>query len=123
MWKCQKCGESIEQSFDTCWNCGTAEDGTEDPSFSSVNEFDADPSIERTPRSKTESKNALTCPRCEKVLTYVGTKKFHEGTRWGILGDLGEPFVNKEKFDVYCCPRCGRVEFFVDGIGEDLRPQ
>ena len=38
------------------------------------------------------------------------------------LGDLGELFVNKERFDVYCCPRCGRVEFFVDGIGEEYRP-
>jgi hypothetical protein len=55
--------------------------------------------------------------------TYAGTKKFHEGTRWGVLGELGELFVNKEKFDVYFCPRCGKVEFFVDGVGETLRPQ
>jgi len=40
-----------------------------------------------------------------------------------VLGDLGELFVNKERFDVYCCPRCGRVEFFVDGIGEEFRPR
>ena len=64
----------------------------------------------------------LRCVRCEIVLTYVGKKKFHEGTKWGLLGDLGEFFVTQEKFDIYCCPRCGKVEFFVDGIGEDLRP-
>jgi hypothetical protein len=23
---------------------------------------------------------------------------------------------------VFVCPRCGRVELFVDGIGEELRP-
>ncbi len=23
MWNCQKCGESIEEQFDTCWKCGT----------------------------------------------------------------------------------------------------
>ena len=50
------------------------------------------------------------------------TKRFHEGTRWGALGDLGELFVNKESFDVYVCPHCGRVELFVDGIGEQFRP-
>lgn len=33
MWKCPKCKERIENSFDLCWSCGTAKDGTEDPSF------------------------------------------------------------------------------------------
>lgn len=65
----------------------------------------------------------IRCLRCHVALTYVGTKKFHEGTRWGVMGDLFELFVNKENFDVYHCPHCGKVEFFVDGIGENLRPQ
>ena len=66
----------------------------------------------------------ITCPRCEQPLQYAGTKKFHEGTRtWGFfLGDLGELFTNREHFDVYVCTRCGRVELFVDGIGEEFRP-
>lgn len=67
-------------------------------------------------------KNPLSCPRCDKKLNYVGTKRFHEGTRWGVLGDLGELFVNKESFDVYVCPHCRRVELFIDGIGEQFRP-
>lgn len=75
----------------------------------------------REPR--TNRPTDVRCPRCDLALSYAGTKKFHEGTRWGILGDLGELFVNKEEFDVYFCPRCGKVEFFVDGVGEDLRPQ
>ena len=66
--------------------------------------------------------SSIRCPRCDKRLDYVGTKKFHEGTRWGLLGEIGELFTNREHFDVYVCPRCGRVELFVDGIGEDLRP-
>ena len=64
----------------------------------------------------------IACPRCEVVLEFVGTREFHEGTRWGALGELGELFVNKQRFDVYVCPRCGRVELFIDGIGEELRP-
>ena len=71
----------------------------------------------------TTAPNPLQCPRCGVPLDYVGTKKFHEGARWGALGELGELFVKKEHFDVYVCPRCGRVELFVDGIGEDLRPR
>ncbi len=67
----------------------------------------------------------MHCPRCVSALQYVGTKKFHEGSRgWGFwLGDLGELFVNRQHFDVYVCPRCGRVELFVDGIGEEFRPK
>ena len=66
--------------------------------------------------------NPMNCPRCETPTQYVGTKKFHEGTRWGVLGEIGELFTNREHFDVYVCQRCGRVELFVDGIGEEFRP-
>lgn len=63
----------------------------------------------------------MACARCATALTYMGEKKFHEGRRWGVLGELGELFQNREHFDVYMCPRCGRVELFVDGVGEQFR--
>ena len=127
MWQCVKCGERHEDSFDLCWNCGTSSDGIEDPSFRKDDEADTEPEPDRAVAEDTDigepaDKSPMGCPRCDCKLDYVGTKSFHEGTRWGVLGDLGELFVNRERFDVYCCPRCGRVEFFVDGIGEELRP-
>ena len=67
------------------------------------------------------AQNPIQCPRCERALDFVGTKRFHEGANWGILGERGEIFVKRERFDIYVCPRCGRVEFFVDGIGEEFR--
>lgn len=54
-------------------------------------------------------------------MTHMGTRDFHEGKRWGMLGDIGEMFVNKQRFDVYSCPRCGLVEFFIDGVGDASR--
>lgn len=27
MWKCKKCGEKNEDSFDSCWSCGVGQDG------------------------------------------------------------------------------------------------
>ena len=33
MWVCKKCRESVEDTFDVCWKCGTSMDGVEDPSF------------------------------------------------------------------------------------------
>jgi hypothetical protein len=64
----------------------------------------------------------LECGRCNQQLEHLGTKRFHEGTNWGFFGELGELFVKRDQFDVYACPRCGRVEFFVDGVGEEHRP-
>ena len=28
MWKCQQCGEEVEDTYDVCWNCSTGKDGT-----------------------------------------------------------------------------------------------
>ena len=69
----------------------------------------------------TEETKEVICTRCSVPMNFSGTKNFHEGTRWGIMGELGEMFVNKEQFDVYVCPNCGVVEFFVDQVGEHLR--
>jgi len=116
MWTCTKCFEQLDDAFATCWKCGTSKDGAEDAGFAKR------AAVMREPDHGTGApKHPLACPRCDQPLQHVGTKSFHEGARWGILGELGELFVNKERFDVYCCPRCGRVEFFVDGIGEEFR--
>jgi hypothetical protein len=64
----------------------------------------------------------MQCARCRAPLESVGTRKFHEGTRWGVLGEFAELFTNREHFDVYVCPRGGKVELFVDGISEEFRP-
>jgi hypothetical protein len=114
---------NLDDVFGVCWNCGTSKDGVEDPNFRKADD-DIPPEEGSKPvaAAKKAEPDPITCPRCNRKLDYVGTKAFHEGSRWGVLGDLGELFVNKEKFDVYCCGRCGRVEFFVDGIGEQYRP-
>jgi hypothetical protein len=62
------------------------------------------------------------CLRCDVALEYRGTRRFHEGTHWGALGEIGHLFEKSESFDVYVCPNCGHVDLFVDGVGEDSRP-
>ena len=58
-------------------------------------------------------KRQITCLRCKVVpMRFSGNYKFHEGTRFGAMGNLLELFVNKETFDLYVCPKCGKVEFF-----------
>jgi DNA-directed RNA polymerase subunit RPC12/RpoP len=65
-----------------------------------------------------EVTTSTVCLRCEADLDFLGTKDFHEGARWGFLGDLAELFVNRERLDVYACPNCGHIEFFLDGVGD-----
>ena len=101
MWTCSKCGEKLQDNFDSCWKCNHTRAG--------------EPVVAST-------QHLLDCVRCAIKMEYVGTKRFHEGPRWGVLGDLGELFVKRESFDVFVCPRCGRVEFFIEGIGEEFRP-
>jgi uncharacterized protein YbaR (Trm112 family) len=72
--------------------------------------------------SDTAAPNPIICPACKRDLEFVGTKRFHEGANWGVLGELGELFVKRERFDVYLCPRCGKIELFLDGTGQEFRP-
>lgn len=144
MWQCVKCHEKHDDAFEVCWNCGTSSAGVEDPEFRKADEIRAE-EINDSPApnatsmtdestairegsgadtSKRENKErpSLDCPRCDRALNFVGTKSFHEGFQWGgLLGDLGQFLVNQESFDIYVCPRCGRVEFFVSGLGEEFR--
>jgi len=64
----------------------------------------------------------ITCPRCDVPLEYLGTKRFHEGTRfWDVMGGLWEALKHREAFDVYVCAGCGHLELFLDGIGDEAR--
>ena len=58
MWKCPKCHESVEDDFDVCWSCGTARDGTEDPSFRAAEKSDG-------PDEESEDLD-ITVPRTKK---------------------------------------------------------
>jgi hypothetical protein len=101
MWTCTKCAESCEDSFDACWKCGTSREGTA-PSATVAE----------------ESGRKVDCLRCKCRLLFVGTKEFHEGSNLGIFGPLGELLVDQERFELYRCPKCGKVEFFVRGPEE-----
>lgn len=107
--KCNVCGSVAEPGFELCWNCSSPLD------------------LSTADAKRIASKrgvSVLECGRCSGSMRYAGLKKFHEGTRaWGFwLGDLGELFTNRELYDVYICPNCGKVEFFLDGIGDTKRP-
>jgi len=44
---------------------------------------------------------------------FKGNYRFPEETSFGTFGSLIDLFSNREYFDVYYCPQCGKVEFFI----------
>ncbi len=97
MWTCQKCGEKHEDQFDSCWRCSN-------PTAAKTLEYEADVS-------------PLKCLRCETRLKFDGTRTL-EGSK-----DIGlfELIVGYKEYDIYHCPACGKVEFFLNGVGEEMR--
>ena len=95
---CPNCNTEIENNFEICWNCSY--------SLTENRVIDFDKELET-------NKRKINCLRCNINLLYSGVYRFHEGRRFGFLGNLFELFVNKESFEIYVCPKCGKVEFFV----------
>lgn len=55
MWQCQKCGEGLDDSFDTCWKCRKTKYGVEDPDF----ELEADVAQAGPPRRRLRRLNGF----------------------------------------------------------------
>ena len=96
MKNCPNCNSEIEDDFDLCWNCNFC--------------FTEGKIIEI--KDLTKVTRELDCLRCKIPLNFAGQYKFHEGTRTGVFGNLFELLVNRECFDLYLCPECGKIEFF-----------
>lgn len=94
---CPHCQAEVVDSFQLCWNCNYS---FIDKRVVEIAEPD-------------QLKRQLNCLRCADVpMHFAGNYRFHEGTRFGAIGNIFELFVNKETFDLYVCPKCGKVEFF-----------
>ncbi len=94
---CPNCQAEVIDNLQLCWNCNY--------SFSERKVVKV--------AEQDQLKRQITCLRCKVVpMRFSGNYKFHEGTRFGAMGNLLELFVNKETFDLYVCPKCGKVEFF-----------
>ena len=101
MKKCPNCDTDIEPGFEICWKC----------QYSFADQKVIEP--EETDSAPTHYYSKIQCLRCAIPMLFSGNHEFHEGTRWGAFGNLFELFVNKDSFDLFVCPQCGKVEFFI----------
>jgi 4-hydroxy-3-methylbut-2-en-1-yl diphosphate synthase IspG/GcpE len=51
----------------------------------------------------------------------LGTRRLQGGGDTGFFSGLSELFVDRERLEVFACPNCGCVEFFVEGVGQQNR--
>jgi Zn finger protein HypA/HybF involved in hydrogenase expression len=133
---CPNCKAEVDDNFELCWNCQYS---FTDAQVLKDNEFklicpecdsEIDSSLRFCPNCKHDLNSVIEidkhgipnpviqieCLRCKVPMSFNGNYRFHEGTRMGALGDLFELFINRESFDLYFCPKCGKVEFFLPEI-------
>ncbi len=99
MKNCPNCQSEVEDNFEVCWNCQYS--------------FPENQIIEFSDEDKKEIDRKINSLRCEIPMIDSGNFKFHEGFKIGIFGDLFDWFQNRETFNLYYCPNCGKVEFFI----------
>jgi hypothetical protein len=68
-----------------------------------------------------EPDGIVRCLRCDGPTKYVRTRAFRHAGLGSLLGDLLHLDDDSEELDLHVCPKCGHVEFFVSGIGEECR--
>ena len=110
MWKCTNCEEDVDDRLDVCWNCQTDTRGVRNSWATAEGENAVDLEL----KDFLNKKHALKlCAGCRSTLKFVGTKDFREGPDLGILSDLPALFGNNTMLEMYSCPSCLRVEFFL----------
>ena len=68
----------------------------------------------------------LSCLRCGQEMNFIKTEKLQLGQTGWLLRDLPNLLAGAMEVDIYACPGCGKVEFFLaDGgaSGGDALPQ
>ena len=63
----------------------------------------------------------ISCGGCNIGLTLVGAQPLQANDTGEPLSALGGLFSDCQRLDVYVCSRCGRVEFFVEGLSQQIR--
>lgn len=63
----------------------------------------------------------VDCIRCRRKMQYAGMEKLQLGQTGWLLGDLPNLVAGAMEVDIYCCPGCGKLEFFsAKGMDEAL---
>ena len=68
-------------------------------------------------------KKDLQCLRCGCKINHIKRQKLQLGQTDWIFGDLPNLFAGAMEVDIYSCPDCGKLEFFLADAREEGLPQ
>lgn len=70
---------------------------------------------------RTITMKTLTCLRCGEEMRFFAREKLQLGKTGWILGDLPNLIAGALETDIFYCPKCGKLEFYVtdDALSED----
>lgn len=68
-------------------------------------------------------KKEILCLRCSQAMNHVKREKLQLGQTGWILGDLPNLLAGAMEVDIYSCPNCGKLEFFLADSHEEGLPQ
>lgn len=106
-WTCLNCNEEIDSRLEVCWNCQRDRSGVVPPSFSDLAVDDhGQGNLNAVFKEK-------FCLACQNNLTYLGKRRFHSDPYSGSILDAF--FDERTELEMFFCPACGRVEFFMLG--------
>ncbi|MDB5353511.1 MAG: hypothetical protein JWN86_4758 [Planctomycetota bacterium] len=97
MWTCPKCGAKVDPAFDVCWKCGTARDGTEDPTFVCADDLGPIPLDADKPGEPTGTAEVLDGPAAELVPCYQAYSLIEAQFLANELSENGIPAVCDEQ--------------------------
>lgn len=55
----------------------------------------------------------LRCLRCDSAMEHIMREAFQKGSAGPWVGNLNFRFRGGLEMDVYCCKKCGKLEFFL----------
>lgn len=65
----------------------------------------------------------MPCLRCGHEMKHIKTEKLQLGQTGWIFGDLPNLLAGAMEVDIYTCPNCGKLEFYLAEETEEELPQ
>lgn len=65
----------------------------------------------------------INCLRCDIPMRYIRTEKLQLGQTGWLLGDLPNLLAGALEVELYTCPNCGKLEFFLAEDKQEEIPQ
>ena len=65
----------------------------------------------------------LHCLRCKTEMRHIRTEQIQLGQTGWILGDLPNLLAGSMEVEIYSCPKCRKLEFFLAKAEEESLPQ